>query len=41
MRHSRLSQHHGQSVLLDSGRPVETHVVDTLEKFRMAVDQMQ
>lgn len=38
MRNSRMSQHHGQGVLLDSGRPVETHVVDALEKFRVAVD---
>lgn len=38
---SRLSQHHGQSVLLDSGGSVETHVVDALQQLRLPVQQQQ
>lgn len=35
---SRLCQHHGQSILLDSGWSVETHVVDTLQQLRFPID---
>lgn len=32
---SRLCQHHGQSILLDSGWSVEAHVVNTSQQFRL------
>lgn len=35
---SRLCQHHGQSILLDSGWSVKTHVVNTLQQLRIPVD---
>lgn len=35
---SRLCQHHGQSVLLDSGWSVEAHVVHTLQQLGSPVD---
>lgn len=35
---SRLCQHHRQSILLDSGWSVETHVVHTLQQLRFPID---
>lgn len=34
---SRLCQHHGQSILLDPGWSVETHVVHTPQQFRFSI----
>lgn len=39
--HSRLSQHHRQSVLLDSGRSVEPHLVDALQQLGFPIDDNQ
>lgn len=37
--YSRLSQHHGQGVLLDLGGPVEAHGVNPLQQLRLSVQE--